>query len=142
MKDRIEICFAGSGGQGVILSSIILAEAALEESFFAAQSQSYGPEARGGVCKADIVIDRIEIDYPRVNRADFLLALTQSALDKYAPGVREGGIIMADSSLKAPGNIKDCKIMFIPILETAVKTIGKAMSANIVALGAIRVSSR
>jgi 2-oxoglutarate ferredoxin oxidoreductase subunit gamma len=79
--------FTGAGGQGVILCSIILAEAAFLTGKNVAQSQSYGPEARGGLCRAELVIDEAKIVYPKVTHADFLLALTQASLDKYGPGV-------------------------------------------------------
>ena len=83
MKKTVEIRFAGAGGQGLILASIILSEAAVKNALYATQTQSYGPEARGGMCKADVVIDTDEIDYPKVEKADCLLALTQSAFNKY-----------------------------------------------------------
>jgi len=137
MKDKIEIRIAGSGGQGVILASIILAEAALNASLFAAQSQSYGPEARGGICKADVLISRTEIDYPKVDIADFLLVLTKSSLDKYSPEVHQDGIIMADETLKTADEGKDSGIMYVPIIKTAIDVVGNALTTNIVALGVI-----
>ena len=82
MKAKYEMLFTGAGGQGVILCSIILAEAAFLTGKNVAQSQSYGPEARGGLCRAELVIDEAKIVYPKVTHADFLLALTQASLDK------------------------------------------------------------
>ena len=93
--------FTGSGGQGVILCSIVLAEAAFLAGKNVAQSQSYGPEARGGLCRAELIVDDEKIVYPRVTRADFLLALTQESLDKYGSGMN--GLIVTDESLKATG---------------------------------------
>ena len=83
MKDTFKFRFAGSGGQGVILGTIILAEAALNEGCHVVQSQSYGPEARGDSCKAEMIVSRSEIDFPKIETADCLAALTQKALDQY-----------------------------------------------------------
>lgn len=98
----LNIRIAGSGGQGVILCSIILAEAALSMGKAAAQSQSYGPEARGGTCKAEVVISDGPIDFPKVEDSDLLLALTQDALEKYIRQARPGSVVMYDDSLYAP----------------------------------------
>ena len=82
---RTEIRLAGEGGQGMILAGIILAEAAaMYDDKYAVQTQSYGPEARGGASKAEVIIDSGEIDYPEVINADVLVALSQEACDKYA----------------------------------------------------------
>ncbi len=64
---RYEIRFAGSGGQGVILAALIAGEAAalFEEGLYVVQSQSYGPEARGGKSKAEVVISTEPVDYPK-----------------------------------------------------------------------------
>ena len=94
MSKRYEMRFAGSGGQGVILASVIMAEAAVIAGLNTVQSQAYGPEARGGVSKAETVVSREKIWYSKVTRPNFLLALTQSALEKYVNDVRECGIIM------------------------------------------------
>lgn len=100
----LNIRIAGSGGQGVILCSIILADAALAMGKAAAQSQSYGPEARGGTCKAEVVISDGPIDFPKVEDSDFLLALTQDALGKYIRQARPGSVVMYDDSLDAPAS--------------------------------------
>ncbi len=84
MSDRYEIRLAGEGGQGMILAGLILAEAAaIYAGKNAVQTQSYGPEARGGASKAEVVISDGEIDYPKVMDADVLLAMGQEACDKY-----------------------------------------------------------
>lgn len=77
---RVELRLVGSGGQGMILSSVILAEAAVLAGKHAAQSQAYGPEARGGACKAEVLISDEPIGFPKVTRPTLLLALTQAAL--------------------------------------------------------------
>ena len=137
MNNRVELRFAGFGGQGLILASIILAEAALDCSLYAAQSQSYGPEARGGMCKAELVIDHGEIDYPKVVDADCLLTLNQSSFDKYAKEIKDTGVIIADSGINVQAYSSDKKIVSIDILKTAAHTVGKEVTANIVALGAV-----
>jgi 2-oxoglutarate ferredoxin oxidoreductase subunit gamma len=88
MKDRIEIRLGGSGGQGLILGGIILAEAAILDGKNAIQAQSYGPEARGGASKAEVIIADGEIAFPKVQNADVLLALTQKACDKYLSSLK------------------------------------------------------
>ena len=137
MADTMEIRFAGSGGQGVILCSILLATAAIENDVYVAQSQSYGPEARGGSCKAEVVISDEPIDFPKVEKSDFLLALTQDSLEKYLKSIKPGSVVMYDDSLDMPEDPNVGKAIPVPILETASKKIGKSMVANIVALGAI-----
>lgn len=133
---KMELRLAGSGGQGVILASIILAEAAILAGKNAVQSQSYGPEARGGMCKAEVIIDENIIGFTKVTRPTFLLALTQASLDTYSKNIPENCLIMADSSLTIPEGITQ-KIIRVPILDTAKTKVGKAMTANIVAVGAI-----
>lgn len=124
----------GSGGQGVILCSVILARAALAAGHYAAQSQSYGPEARGGSCKAETVISDAPIDYPKVGKSDVFLALTQSAMEKYLPQCAPGSLLILDESLTPPEGT-DLRIRSYPILSTAAETLGKPMTANIVAAG-------
>ena len=137
MADTLEIRFAGSGGQGVILCSILLATAALENDVYVAQSQSYGPEARGGSSKAEVVISNEPIDFPKVEQSDVLLALTQDSLERYVKSIKPGSVVIYDSSLDMPEGTGAGKVISAPILETASEKIGKSMVANIVALGAI-----
>ena len=134
---KMEIRLAGSGGQGVILATIILAEAAIIAGKNTAQSQSYGPEARGGMCKAEVIISDEVIGFTKVTHPTFLLALTQASLDKYAKEAGEDCILMADASLDLPKGLKMKKVYSLPILETAKTEVGKAFTANIVAVAAI-----
>ncbi len=139
MAQEIGIRLAGSGGQGIILCSIILADAALMNGSYSAQSQSYGPEARGGACKAEVVVSDAPIDFPKVVKSDFMLALTQTALEKYISGAKSGSILMIDDSLTLPEMAEemDLTVYTLPILAAARDTIKKPMVANIVAVGAI-----
>lgn len=136
MSKQMELRLTGSGGQGLILGGIILAEAALMDGKNAIQSQSYGPEARGGASKAEVIISNDEIDFPKVQKVNLLLALTQVAYDKYGDEVEEG-VLLVDGSVKLCDNLSAGKIIQLPILETAADVIGKPMVANIIAIGAI-----
>jgi 2-oxoglutarate ferredoxin oxidoreductase subunit gamma len=91
MGFRYEIRLSGEGGQGLVLAGKILAEAAaIYDERNATQSQSYGPEARGGASKSEVIISDGEIDYPKAEKLDLQLALTQEALDKYWKDLRPG----------------------------------------------------
>ena len=137
MPNRMEIRLAGSGGQGVILASIILAESALMAGKNVAQTQSYGAEARGGVCKAEVVISDGKIGFFKVRRPTFLLALTQQSLNKYTRDIPDTCTVMTDDSLDIPDWLGSEQLICLPILRTASETVGKALTANIVAVGAI-----
>ncbi|MCD8321338.1 MAG: 2-oxoacid:acceptor oxidoreductase family protein [Oscillospiraceae bacterium] len=140
MSSRYEMRFTGSGGQGVILASVILAEAAVVAGHQAVQSQAYGPEARGGLCKAETILSREQIWFSKVIQPSFLLALTQASLDKFAQDIAPGAVVMADSSLTVPDILDPEQVLSVPILETARKKVGKVMTANIVAVGAINAA--
>lgn len=132
-----EFRLSGSGGQGLILAGIILAEAALQDGKNVVQSQSYGPEARGGASKAEVIISDSIINYPKVGKCDVLLALTQKAYDKYIDSLKEGGILILDNGVSHNSNRDDIKSYSVPILDTASEVLGKPMVANMVALGCI-----
>ncbi len=134
---KMELRLTGSGGQGVILATIILAEAALSGGKNAVQSQSYGPEARGGMCKAEVIVSDEQIWFTKVQKPTFLLALTQDSLEKYSKGLDRDCLVMADSSLDLPESLKGMKVLQVPILETARDVVGKSFTANIVAVAAI-----
>ncbi len=135
--ERTEIRLAGAGGQGVILASVILADAAVRAGRYACQTQSYGPEARGGACKAEAVISDEKIAYPEVTDPVFVMALTQKAADKYIRNLRPDAIVVADSRVALPDEAVNYKLYKLPILDTAEKEIGKAVTANMVAAGVI-----
>ncbi len=137
MNNRCAVRLTGSGGQGVILISVILAEAAVLDGKKAVQSQVYGPEARGGMCQADTIISDDEIWFSKQEKPDVLLTLTQSSMNKFSKDTTPQSTIIADTGLSIPGNCAASKIYRIPILETASKVVGKPMTANIVAVSAI-----
>jgi 2-oxoglutarate ferredoxin oxidoreductase subunit gamma len=134
--DRTEIRLAGEGGQGMILAGIILAEAAaIYDAKNAIQTQSYGPEARGGASKAEVVIADGEIDYPEVINADVLVAMSQEACDKYTPNLKKEGLLIVDE--EKVGRVTFGNSVKLPITKLAVESTGKTITANVVALGAL-----
>lgn len=138
MAGRYEIRFSGAGGQGLILAGVIMAEAAsIYDGKQAVQSQSYGPEARGGASKSEVIISEESIDYPKATVVDALLALTQEACDKYSHDLKEGGILLIDSDLVTKKPAGNFKVVSFPIINTAKNDVGREIVANIVALGAI-----
>ena len=133
---RKQLRLSGSGGQGVITAAIIFAEAAVNEGKEAVQSQSYGPEARGGASKSEVIVDDVPIYHPHVGRPDLVLAMTQKAAEKYYGDLQEDGVLVLDEDLVSnPPQFP--KIVNIPITRLAVEKIGKPLFANIVALGAL-----
>ena len=134
---KMELRLTGSGGQGVILASVILAEAAVQAGKYTAQSQSYGPEARGGSCKAETIISDEPIGFTKVQRPSFLMALTQASLDKYVKGLPEDCKIMIDEDLQVPEGVPADHVVKLPILKTAREKVGRLQTANIVAVACI-----
>ncbi|MDZ7260628.1 MAG: 2-oxoacid:acceptor oxidoreductase family protein [candidate division KSB1 bacterium] len=138
MSFRYEIRLSGEGGQGLVLAGKILAEAAaIYDNKNATQSQSYGPEARGGASRSEVIISDEDIDYPKAVHLDLLLAFTQEACNKYWKDLKEDGILLVDSDAVTKIPEGKFKIYSVPILETARSQIGKVVVANIIALGII-----
>lgn len=135
---RYELRFSGAGGQGLITAGIIMAKAAsIYEGKQAVQSQSYGPEARGGASKSEVIISDGPIDYPKATTVDALLAMTQEACDKYTHDLKDGGILLVDSDLVKNLPKGNFKVVSFPIINTAKNDVGREIVANIVALGAM-----
>jgi len=138
MSCQYEIRLSGSGGQGLILMGKVLAEAAaIYEDRNATQSQSYGPEARGGASKSEVIISDEEIDYPKATQLDLLLAFTQEACDKYVPDLKPGGVLVVDSQFVKQVPSASGTVVGLPIHEIAGKAVGRSLMANILALGVI-----
>ncbi len=131
----IRMRLTGSGGQGLILAGIIIAEAAIMEGKNAIQSQSYGPEARGGASKAEVIISDSMIEFPKVEVPNVLLCLTQKALNKYVGDMDGEGYLIIDESLNISDDDVNCKVIRAPILRTATEDLKKPIVANIVAIG-------
>ncbi len=127
MKKEIRIC--GFGGQGIILAGVVLGEAATRAGYRAVQTQSYGPESRGGAARAEVVISSEPIDYPRVSRPDVVVALSQAGYDRFGRDVAEDGVVLVDSALvEAEG------VTSVPFTTTA-EEIGRKIVSNIVMVG-------
>jgi len=134
--DRFEIRLSGSGGQGIILASIILAEAAgIFEGYHVSQTQSYGPEARGGKCKAEVVISSKQIDYPKTVQLDMMLAMNQSSCDAYCFDFKPNGLLLVDSGLVE--QMPTSRVVNLPFTKIAREVAGKNLFANIVAIGVL-----
>jgi 2-oxoglutarate ferredoxin oxidoreductase subunit gamma len=136
IADRTEVRLAGEGGQGMILAGIILAEAAtIYGGQNAVQSQSYGPEARGGASKSEVVISSGEIDHPEVLQPDVVVALSQEAFRKFGSSIKPDGLLIVDAdkvdSASSPNAIR------LPITKMAFETTGRIITANTVALGVL-----
>ena len=105
---RTEVRMAGFGGQGVIKAAILLTEAAgIYQGLHVAQTQSYGPEARGGACRSEVVVSDEPIDYIKAVNLDYFLVMSQPAFDKYSPDLDPShSVVLADSTLgkKRPGS--------------------------------------
>jgi 2-oxoglutarate ferredoxin oxidoreductase subunit gamma len=136
MLDRYEIRLSGSGGQGLVLAGIILAEAAgIYEGKNVVQTVSYGPAARGGTSRADVVVSDQEIDYPKAMGVDILLAMTQMASDESISDLKPSGVLVVDSQLV--GQVTYPRLVKIPFTQIAREKCGREQMANIVALGAL-----
>jgi len=135
---RTEILLSGSGGQGLIMAGFLLAEAAvLFEGTNATHNQSYGPEARGGNCKSEVIISDGDINYANLMEPDVLLAMTQSSFDMYCPTVKANGLIIVDTSfVEVTTKLKTgAKVFSFPITEMAIEAVGNKLMANVTALG-------
>ena len=134
---RIEIRFAGFGGQGIIKSGIITASAAsIHAGKNAVQTQSYGPESRGGACKSEVVISDEEIDFPKVVEPDILVLMSQHAYIDYVDDVKAGGTVILDPDMiPREKDSKNVKVFHVPATKIA-EELGRKIVANIVMLGA------
>lgn len=136
--DTKRIVFSGSGGQGLITAAIILAEAAvIYEGLNAVQTQSYGPEARGGATKADVVISEEPIHYPKVIRPHILVCLTQKAYNNFSGLIRPGGLLLTDSHYVKQERKVDARQVELGMYRAVMDKIGKPIAFNICMLGAM-----
>jgi 2-oxoglutarate ferredoxin oxidoreductase subunit gamma len=133
MTSRIEVRLAGMGGQGMILAGVILADAAIRDGKNAAQTQSYGPEARGGASRSEVVISNETIDYPEVIQADILLCMSQQACDKYYSSLKDKGLLIVDSAhVRRTPTTRAVRAEFT---SWAVEETGREIPASVTALG-------
>ncbi len=135
MEERHEIRICGFGGQGVMLAGYIIGQAAtIFENKQATHIRDYGPEARGGTCRADVVISDKPVLYPYINAPSILVAMSQQAYDKYRPRSREDSLIIIDSDLVKHREKRKDRLLSIPAQRIAEK-LGRANVANVVMLG-------
>ena len=138
MMNTKRIVFSGSGGQGVITASVLLAEAAvIHEGLNAVQTQTYGPEARGGATRADVVISKQRINYPKVINPHILVCLTQEAYNKFSGIIRPGGLLLTDSHYVKQERKVDARQVELDMYQAVMDEIGKPIVFNICMLGAL-----
>ena len=136
MPQKTEIRISGHGGQGAILAGQILGKAAVLDGKKALQTQAYGAEARGSLARSEVIISDGRIGFPAVRKCDILVAMNQESLDKHLSALRENGVLIVDSSVEKIPETK-AKVFKVPATETAKKTFGDSMYANMIILGAL-----
>ncbi|HOV78837.1 MAG TPA: 2-oxoacid:acceptor oxidoreductase family protein [Bacillota bacterium] len=137
MVKNSEIILSGFGGQGLIMAGQILAEAVVRDGKNTAQTQSYGPEARGGASKAEIIISDAEIDYPKVTSPDILLVMSREALHKYIGKLNDNSTLIVDTTYIDEIPPTPAKVYALPYTNLAKERFGREIVANIVALGVL-----
>ncbi|MGB9561320.1 MAG: 2-oxoacid:acceptor oxidoreductase family protein [bacterium] len=134
MKDRLEIRLSGSGGQGLLTAGIILAYAlGIGEGKNVVQTQSYGPEARGGASRSDVVVSNGEIYNPKPSKLDILLCLNQESCDAFSSKLKEDGILIIDTDLVKEPQFEN--FVGAPFTKLAIEKFKTPVTANIIALG-------
>ncbi|GFM35642.1 2-oxoacid:acceptor oxidoreductase family protein [Desulfovibrio psychrotolerans] len=134
--ERFEVRLSGTGGQGLITLGRMLGYAlAIGHGYHVTQTQSYGPEARGGSSRADVVVSSKPISYPKTENLDLLVALSQQACNTYYHYMKRSGILLVDTTLvqQPPTNV----FLGLPFTELATKKIGNPLTLNTLVLGAV-----
>lgn len=133
---RTEVRLSGAGGQGIVLAGQILGQAAslYEKGKSATFTQSYGPEARGGACSAEVVISNESVGYPYVVNPQVLVIMSQEAYNRYVPGLSPKTLVIIDPDLVKPGASHNTNILSIPATSLA-RDMGRVVVANIIMLG-------
>ena len=135
---RKELRITGFGGQGVITIGVLMAKALGQfDSYYVAQTQSYGPEARGGACKTDLITSDREIDYIKPTRLDVLACMSQPSLDAYAHSLDSSNLLLIDSTLvqNVPDHFQN--VSSIQATSLAEDRLGMRVVASVVMLGAL-----
>jgi len=142
---RYEVRIGGFGGQGVVTMAVVAGEtASLYDKKYVVQTQSYGPEARGGASKSEIVISDEEIDFPKVQAPDVFVVLSRAAYLEYVDGLKDDGILIIDEDLvKIESDLPETmKVYKIPATRLADKEVGSKQATNVVMLGAFAVITK
>jgi len=135
---RTEILIGGVGGQGVVLSGILLGTAAtLFEGKQAVQTQSYSSELRGGSARAEVIISDERVSDPEVRKADILILMAEDAVPRYLHKVRPGGLVAVDSDLVKSVESGNYEILQVPATSIAEREMGNIVVANLILLGAL-----
>ena len=139
---RVEIRVGGFGGQGIIRTGLILAAAAcVYGDKNAVETASYGPESRGGRCRSEVVISDGEIDFPKVENPDILVAMSQEAYLEYIGDLKENGVLLVDPDL-VPNQRKDLKATVYKVPATRLaEELGNKIVANVVMIGAFTATT-
>lgn len=134
--DRFEIRLSGLGGQGILtLGKVMGSGLALGHGYNVTQTQSYGPEARGGASRSDLVVSSSQISYPKAESVDLLIALSQEACNMYYRNLKTGGILLIESDLvkQPPVNM----YIGLPFTALATEKLGLVQAMNTIVLGAV-----
>lgn len=137
MADKVQVCFGGLGGQGIVLMGTVLGAAAVKEGHWAAGANSYGAQARGSACRAEVVLSLQPVDFPRVIRPDLLVVLSQEAYEKFLPELNEEGLVIHDHPVVQPGQKSSVAHFGIRGTDLALESLGSAQAANMIFLGVL-----
>jgi 2-oxoglutarate ferredoxin oxidoreductase subunit gamma len=134
--DIKQALICGYGGQGIVLAGTILGQAAFNDGKWVGGTNSYGAASRGGACRAEVVVSDQPISYPYVIEADILIAMYQTAYERYVGQVKEGGIVVYDDQYVTPGQVDGLKQVPVPATRMAIEEFKSEIVANMVILGA------
>jgi len=137
MNESWEVRLSGKGGQGIIFTGIVLAEAAVVEGLNVVQSQVYGPESRGGASKAEVIVSKGTISYPKVTQPDVVMVMSQEAADRYAGSVKPGGLLVADTTHVRELPAVQASVVRVPVSAISRERLGREQVASAVAAGLI-----
>jgi len=135
--EHAEIKIAGFGGQGVIMAGIIIGKAAsIFNDYHATMIQSFGPEARGSACSAQVIVDKAPIAYPYVEHSSILVALNQEAYKLFAPSLRKDGILIYEQDMVTPNQTQGNGVRLYGIQATRIaEELGRVIVQNVVMVG-------
>jgi 2-oxoglutarate ferredoxin oxidoreductase subunit gamma len=137
-QNRFELRISGTGGQGIITTGILIGEAAtIYDHKFAVQTQSYGPEARGGASKTDVIVSSDPIDYPKVLDPNCIAVLSREAYGLYGLGLDPSVMLVADADSIEGDGPSGKNVFVFPICKSASEKLGNALTANIILFGVI-----
>ena len=136
----MNIRIAGFGGQGIVLAGYVLGHAGVLDGGNALQTQSYGSESRGGACKSDVIVSSGQILELAPPDLDVLVAMSQPALDKYLPSLKQDGTLIYDSGLVKPAG-GGFRSVGLPATDIAHRTFGRDVVANVIMLGCLAALS-